>query len=91
MISLGITLSPVHMMSISGASLVPMVFRYSDVAILRIKYNLTNQDPSLLGWLKLSYRRNGPSSAVLGGTEEELGLPQVLVNLISDGHLGCSK
>ena len=32
-ISLGMTLSPVHMTSISGASLDPMEFRYSDVAI----------------------------------------------------------
>ena len=32
-ISLGITLSPVHMISMSGASLDPIVFRYSDVAI----------------------------------------------------------
>ena len=32
-ISRGITLSPVHMMSMSGANLDPIVFKYSDDAI----------------------------------------------------------
>ena len=33
-ISLGITLSPVHITSMSGANFDPIVFRYSDVAIV---------------------------------------------------------
>ena len=98
-ISLGMTLSPVHITSMSGANFDPIVFRYSDVAILiqniskqakkthKIKFYTVCIHFRKYHQHQQFYRRDSPSCAILRGAEKELWLAKVLVDLVSHRHL----